>query len=292
MIILPNRNDKYIAEMNNLVFSDDIKDKIINNILKKKQKNRKIYIAITVFIIFLLCIAAINLINIPKEMKSKFLCEEDIEQINYVSSIKDIIIDADNNNIDNLEISPNQMVILNISNIQDNIDSISLQGHLTGNGSAYSFGYIVDGSYTEILSHCTEEFINNQIDVENGTEYSLCIINCSDNILTFSGNILMNPKDLVYYDYDSEALQIEKNSIVKIDLSGFHNSYDIEGIYVYNCITLQTVKFTFADSIEYENTQDGVYLIFAITIAGEKIDLSKNVAIEYSINEETDVIGL
>lgn len=291
MIILPNRNDKYIDEMNNLVFSDDIKDKIISNILKKKQKNRKIYIAMTVLMISLLCITVINFINTPKEMNSNFLYEEDIENINYVNSIKDIIIDTDNN-IDNLEISPNQMVILSISNIQDNIDSINLQGRLTGNNRAYSFGYIVDKSYTEILSHCTEEYINNQIDVENGTEYSLCIINYSENILTFSGNILMNPKDLVYYDYVGETLQIEKNSIIKIDLSDFYNSYDIDSIYVYNCITHQTVKFPFADSIEYENKQDGVYLIFATTIDGEKIDLSKNVTIEYSINEETDVIGL
>ena len=34
--------------------------------------------------------------------------------------------------------------------------------------------------YTEVLSDCTEEFVSNEMDIKDGTEYSLYIINCSN----------------------------------------------------------------------------------------------------------------
>ena len=63
-------------------------------------------------------------------------------------------------------------------------------------------------------------------------------------------------------------------------------------IYVYNCITRQTVKFQFSRLIEYESQQEGIYLVYAMTVQGEIIDLSKYVTIEYSINEGNGIIGL
>lgn len=224
-------------------------------------------------------------------MKSEFLCEEDIEKIGYVSNVKEFKIDV-NNNIDNLEICPNQMVILNIQNIQCETSSIFLKGHLVGDDREYSLGYIVDKKYTEVLSDCTEEFVSNEMDIKDGTEYSLYIINCSNKILTFSGNVFANLDDLIYHDYGNESLRVEENSNIIIDLSGLSNSRDIEGIYVYNCITRQTVKFQFSRLIEYESQQEGIYLVYAMTVQGEIIDLSKYVTIEYSINEGNGIIGL
>lgn len=286
-----NKKDKYVKEMNGLVFSDDIKERIMSNILRQKKKSRKIYIAMATLITIFLCIIVVRYINVPNEMKSDFLCEEDVEKMGYVRSVKDIVIDVDND-IDNLEISPNQMVILNIQNMQSNIDSLCLKGRLIGDNREYSFGYIVDKKYTEVLSDCTEEFISNQMDIKDGTEYSLYIINCSNKTLTFSGNFFFNSEDLVYRDYGSEALRIEGNSKIKIDLSGLCNSYDIEGVYIYNCITRQTIKFQFSSLIEYENEQEGVYLIYALTTEGERIELSKNITVEYSINEGNGVIEI
>jgi hypothetical protein len=290
MIILLNKSDEYIEEMNRLVFSDDIKERIMSNILKQKKKSRKIYVSMTALLTFFLCIIVIININVPDEKKSEFLCEEDIEKLGSVNSVKDIRVDI-NDNIDNLEINPNQMVILNIQNIRDDMDSFGLNGHLTGDAREYSFGYIIDKSYTEVLSDCTEEFISNQMDMKDGTQYSIYIINCSDNVLTFSGKIFVNTKDLVYRDYGSEALQVEGKCKIIIDLSGL-SSYDIEGIYIFNCITQQTIKLEFSNMIEYESKQEGVYIIYAMTMDGERIELSKNVTVEYSINEDNGIIGL
>ena len=46
MIILPNKNEKYVKEMNSLIFSHDIEEQIMSNILKHKKKNINIYIYI------------------------------------------------------------------------------------------------------------------------------------------------------------------------------------------------------------------------------------------------------
>lgn len=285
-----NKSDEYIKEMNRLVFSDDIEERIMSKILKQKKKSRKIYVSMTALLTFLFCIIVIKNINVPDETKSEFLCEEDIEKMGSVSSVKDVRVDI-NNNIDNLEIDPKQMVILNIHNIQDDMDSFSWNGHLTGDDREYSFGYIIDKSYTEVLSDCTEEFISNQVDIKDGTQYSIYIINCSDNVLTFSGEIFVNTKDLVYRDYGSEALQVGGKCKIIIDLGGLSN-YDIEGIYIFNCITQQTIKREFSNMIEYESEQEGVYIIYAMTMDGERIELSKNITVEYSINEDNSIIGL
>jgi hypothetical protein len=291
MIILLNKSDEYINEMNRLVFSDDIEERIMGNILKQKKKSRKIYVSTAAVLAIFLCIIVVRNINAPNEKKSEFLCEEDIEKAGRVSSVKDVCVD-DGNNIDEFQISPNQMVIFNIQNIQGDIESFGMNGQFSGEDIEYSFGYIIDKSYTEVLSDCTEEFICNQVDRKDGTEYSVYIINDSDHALTFSGKIFVNTNDLVYRDYGSESLQVEGNCKLIIDLSGLSSSYDMEGVYIFNCITQQTVKREFSNVIEYECEQEGVYLIYAMTVDGERIDLSKNVKVEYSINEDNSNIGL
>lgn len=288
MIILPNKNEQYVKEMNSLVFSDDIQEKILKNISKQKKKNITISVTAAALITCFLCIIMIKYTNAPNEITSEFLCEEDIETIEHVNSINDFKTDV-NNNIDHLEIIPNQMVILNIQNIPSDTESLSLKGHITGDDRKYSLGYIADKNYTELLSDCTEELVNKELDIKDGTEYSFYIVNCSNQTLTFSGNIAANSNDLVYYDYGNESLQVEENGRLIIDLSGLSNSNDIEGIYVYNCITRQTIRFFFSRLIEYKSQQKGIYLIYAMTVDGEKIDLSKNVTIEYSIKEGNGV---
>ena len=41
---MPNKNEKYVKEMNSLIFSHDIEEQIMSNILKHKKKNINIYI--------------------------------------------------------------------------------------------------------------------------------------------------------------------------------------------------------------------------------------------------------
>ena len=43
---MPNKNEKYVKEMNSLIFSHDIEEQIMRNILKHKKKNINIYIYI------------------------------------------------------------------------------------------------------------------------------------------------------------------------------------------------------------------------------------------------------
>ena len=53
MIILPNKNEKYVKEMNSLIFSHDIEEQIMRNILKHKKKNINIYIYMVALITIL-----------------------------------------------------------------------------------------------------------------------------------------------------------------------------------------------------------------------------------------------
>lgn len=65
MIILPNKNEKYVKEMNSLIFSHDIEEQIMSNILKHKKKNINIYIYMVALITIFVCIIVIRYINVP-----------------------------------------------------------------------------------------------------------------------------------------------------------------------------------------------------------------------------------
>jgi hypothetical protein len=289
MIILQNKNDEFIKEMNQITFSDDIKERIINRISKQKKINRRIYISTAAAVAIILSITiASNLITTNKN-NNNYLTAENIEATENEIAIS-VDIDSD---IDNIEINPNQKIIINIQNIQDNTTSVEFTVHLTGDNKEYSFGYIVDQNYTELASNCTEEYINNELDTKVGSEYSLYLINHSEKILTLSGNIFANYSDLVYRDYGSNAVQIDANSTIIIDLSSLSDTDDIEGIYIYNCVTKQTIRWELIDTIEYKSEQGGTYLIYAMTIDGEFIDLSDKVSVETSAKGANEfIIGL
>jgi hypothetical protein len=289
MIILQNRNNEYVKEMNNITFSNDIKERIINRISKQKRINRKIHISTATVITIILCIAiAVNL-NTTNDKNNEYLTEENIKD---TENVIDISVDIDSD-IDNIKISPNQKIIINIQNIQYNTDSFEFNAHLTGDDKEYSFGYIVDQNYIELVSDGTEEYISDKVDIKDGLEYSLYLINHSEKSLTLSGNIFANHKDLVYRDYGSNAVEVDDNSTIIIDLSSLSSTDDIEGVYIYNCVTKQTIRLEPSDTIEYKNEQSGTYLIYAMTIDGEYIDLLDKVKIETSAKGANEfIIGL
>jgi hypothetical protein len=289
MIILQDKNDEFVKEINKITFSDDIKERIINRISKQKKINRRVYISTVVAVAIILCITiAINLITTTKN-KNNYLNAEKIE-----ATESEIAINVDiDSNIDNIEINPNQKIIINIKNIQDNTTSVEFTAHLTGDNKEYSFGYIVDQNYTELAYDCTEEYISDKLDTNAGSEYSLYLINHSEKILTLSGNIFANYSDLVYRDYGSSAVEIDDNSTIIIDLSSLSDTDDIEGVYIYNCVTRQIIRLELSDTIECKNEQSGTYLIYAMTIDGEYIDLLDKVKIETSAKRDNEfIIGL
>jgi biopolymer transport protein ExbD len=294
MIILLSKNDEYIKEMNGIVFSDDIKERIMGRISRQKRKDRKTYISIAAVITVFLCIIAAVSINSTRQENgylSEYPDTEYAKKQDSESGVIDVWVDLDSD-IDDIVLNPKQMVIINIQNIKDNTDSLSLNGRLTGDDREYSFGYIIDQNYTQVLSDCTEEFISDEVDIKGGTEIGLYLINCSDKALTFSGNVCANYNDLVYRDYGSEALEIPANSTIIINLSKWSGSCDIEGVYMYNCSTKQTIKWEFADTIEYESEQGGVYLIYALTADGDIIELLDGISVEVHIGNDGIFIGL
>jgi hypothetical protein len=111
--------------------------------------------------------------------------------------------------------------------------------------------------------------------------------------LTLSGNIFANQKDLVYRDYGSNAVEVDDNSTIIIDLSSLSSTDDIEGVYIYNCVTKQTIRWDLTDTIEYRSEQGGVYFIFALTVDGEFIELSDKVRIETDAKRDSEfIIGM
>lgn len=131
-----------------------------------------------------------------------------------------------------------------------------------------------------VLNESQSEFIHkggvDKFDYVSGEEDTICF---------------KNSDDLIYRDYGDKALQVDENSKIIINLNEF-DSYNIEGIYVYNCITRKTIKFQSSNMIEYENVQQGVYFIYAITIDGVQVDLSRNTMVEHNINLGNCVVGL
>ena len=291
---MPNRSDEYIKEMNSLTFSDDIKERIMSNILRYKEKSRKMHISMVILLFLGVCIIVAVDINAPDDKGSELVYRENIEGMNNVSGVKDfkvVKVDLDNH-VESLEINPEQMVILNIQNMQGNVDSLGWNGRLTGEDREYSFGYIEDKAYIEVLSDCTDEYISHQVAAKGGTKYGIYIINQSEHTLTFSGNIFTSANDLVYRDYGSEVLQAEGKCRLIIDLNGLSGAYNVEGVYIYDYITHRTIRRDFSYVIEYESEQGGVFHIYALTVEGEQIELSENVVVEYIANENSGIIGL
>jgi hypothetical protein len=289
MIILHNRNDEYVKEMNNITFSDDIEERIINRISKQKRINRKIHISTATAIAIILCVTIAVTLNTTSEKNNEYLTEENIEN---TENVMDISVDIDSD-IDNIKINPNQKIIINIQNIQYNTAYFEFNAHLTGDDMEYSFGYIVDQDYIELVSDGTEEYISDKVDTKDGSEYSLYLINHSEKSLTLSGNIFANQKDLVYRDYGSNAVEVDDNSTIIIDLSSLSSTDDIEGVYIYNCVTKQTIRWDLTDTIEYISEQGGVYFIFALTVDGEFIELSDKVRIETDAKRDSEfIIGM
>jgi hypothetical protein len=88
-------------------------------------------------------------------------------------------------------------------------------------------------------------------------------------------------------------VEIDDNSTIIIDLISLSDIDDIEGVYIYNCVTKQTIRLEPSDTIEYKNEQSGTYLIYAMTIDGEYIDLLDKVKIETSAKGANEfIIGL
>jgi hypothetical protein len=275
--------------MNQIAFSDDIKECIINRISKQKKINKRIYISTAASAAIILCVIITINFNTTNKNNNNYLAKENIE-----ATESEIAISADiDSDIDNIEINPNQKIIINIQNIQDNTSSVEFTAHLTGDDKQYSFGYIVDQNYTELASDCTEEYISDKLDTKVGSKYSLYLINHSEKILTLSGNIFANYSDLVYRNYGSSAVEIDNNSTIIIDLSSLSDTDNIEGVYIYNCVTKQAIRLELSDTIEYKNEQSGTYIIYAMTIDGEYIDLLDKVKIETSAKKDNEfIIGL
>jgi hypothetical protein len=196
MIILQNKNDEFVKEINKITFSDDIKERIINRISKQKKTNRRIYISTAAAVAIILSITIASHLITTNKNNNNYLTAENIEATESEIAIS-VDIDSD---IDNIEINPNQKIIINIQNIQDNTASVEFTAHLTGDDKEYSFGYIIDQNYTELASDCTEEYINDKLDTKEGSEYSLYLINHSKKILTLSGNIYATTVDGEYID--------------------------------------------------------------------------------------------
>jgi len=276
-----NKSDKYIDEINALKFADDIKDRIMRNILMEKRRRLKISAVLAVLLIAVLAVPVMNISKVSNENDSDILYEDADKKLSGAESVKSIQTEV-NQSIDEIEVAPGQALIIQLQNLQDNVDSFILDGYLTGKEINYSWGYIIDQNYNEVQFGCTEESIQNQMDVISGSRYSVYIFNTSDFTLTFCGEVQTNSNDLVYRDYGSEAVRVDGKGTIIIDLSGL-NSEDIDGIYVYNCDTQTSAKLTFSNTIEYEIEQAGVYLIYAITTTGEKTDLSGNVTIQQDV---------
>lgn len=197
-----------------------------------------------------------------------------------------------------LKICKEMVILLNKKNkcLKETINCVFVnhfKKNITQNDSSkkrYLNMYIVMASLMTFLS-CIKvagnvpnerrsKFIHEE-DVEN-SDY----VSSEEDVIRFK-----NPDDLIYRDYGSNALQVDENSKIIINLNGF-NSYNTQYIYVYNCIAGKTIKFQFSNMIEYENVPQGVYFIYMITIDGKKIDLSRNTMVEHNINSGNGVVGL
>ena len=105
--------------------------------------------------------------------------------------------------------------------------------------------------------------------------------------------ITNSTNDLVYRDYEKDAMEVDTNSFLIVqNLSHILEGYQVEGIYAYQYEknSLYLISKAVYD-VKYKIPEEGHYKIYALLQDGNRINLGEYATIEqsYSIKEHSSI---
>lgn len=293
--------NRYTDAIDRVHFSEDVESRILSSIKKKDSDFRTRKRDFSVIAGLLVgCAAAIFIWIVlidNNQLKSDFIPIENIEEIPYVEKVREIMVTLDENkySIESLNIESGEMVIFSLNTgFEEGVKSL-LKGEFTGTDLCYNIGYIYEGKYYEIQSDLKESSVTENIFINKTGDYYWCVVNASTEKMLFTGNIQILAKDLLFRDYGSDAIVVNRPCVFVINGINFDETEFDEtmgGIYVYNHQTQQTTMINYNIDIVYKVNEPGAYTIYTFNREGEIINLKDYVTVEYEADEHSGPILL
>ena len=288
--------NRYKNAMDKVHFSEDIETQIVLSIEKKESGLRTRKRDISVIAGLLVGCAAAMLILIMlsdnSRLKSDFISIENAGAIPYVEKVRDITVTWDEGKycIKSLNIESGEMVIFSLNTGFEGGTKSLLEGEFTGTDLCYNIGYIYEGKYYEVQGGLKESSVAENIFINKSGDYYWCVVNASTEKMLFTGNIQIMAKNLLFQDYESDVIVVDRSCVFVIN--GIHFDETIDEIYVYNHQTQQTTMINYNMDMVYKVNEPGAYTVFTVNTEGEIINLKDFVTVEYESDEHSGPIFL
>ena len=293
--------NRYKNAMDKVHFSEDIESRILLSIEKKESglRTRKRDFSVIAGLLVGCAAAMLILIMLADNgrLKSDFISIENVEEIPYVEKVQDIMVTLDEGkySIESLNIESGEMVIFSLNTgFEEGVKSL-LKGEFTGTNLCYNIGYIYEGKYYEIRSDLKESSVTENIFINQTGDYYWCVVNTSTEKMLFTGNIQILAKDLLFRDYGSDAIVVDRPCVFVINGINFDETeFDetMRGIYVYNHQTQQTTMINYNMDMVYKVNEPGAYTIYTFNKEGGIINLKDFVTVGYEADEHSGPILL
>lgn len=281
------RKDLYIQAMDAIPFSGDIEEQIYKRLQDEKQSYRKKMVFCTASAVCIAAVFSIICIFQKQTLYSNYLEKTELNKLESVNRIREFSVPA-GSDISEEQILTSEMLILNINDSSDEKGVFMLQGEISGNDLMYDIGYISDGQYMELETSYTDTVLNTRVEFKENTEFSWCITNRSDNVMTFSGEVSVIYSDLFYRNYGEGVIDIDSISSILIhDIGSLIAEDEFNGIYLYNCKTRKTEKITAElENIDFQIDNPGKYIVYAMTHENKVINLVNFITVESIVNDQ------
>ena len=93
--------------------------------------------------------------------------------------------------------------------------------------------------------------------------------------------------------YGEAALWLEKGNGISVNLEALDYFDALDSVCVYNCGTKEKAEFPVSEEFKYTAEEDGTYYVYAVTLEGKYVDLSKNLGVTQIITTGSNgFIGL
>ncbi len=294
-------SSQYIEAFNEIKLTPNLEAEILKNIFSdnislSKQKIKKKWFLKYALLASCLCIAIAFIMTyfFTPELSCDLLSDKSLKSLDGISQIERVSIESsDKTYIDSLGVKRNTMIILDNDKTVEEGNKITFAGKVQGDDIDCEIGYILNGDYQNI-NNTDNSNVEISVTAPESGIYYWCILNYSKKEIEFNGSLTMNSNDLVYRNYGDDVIKADINTTFIIhNIGDILESYEVEGIYAYNCATatLFNISSKITD-MEYKAQEAGYYVIYAVTQDGKRIDLNQYVTVEVEYPDDEAIIEL
>ncbi|MBR4083290.1 MAG: hypothetical protein IKK33_03285 [Lachnospiraceae bacterium] len=287
--------NRYKSAMDQLCFSEDVNDRIYISVISKntnateRKINRLPIVCVLTGCVAIITIWLSGIVSLVWE--SEFISKEEIMEVENLETVREIQVLGDGKTycINNVVIEPGEMVIFSTETDLLSGEESVLYGNLSGENLCYSVGYIHEGNYKELISNIRVSKVSETILSNETGKYYWCVLNVSNTVMIFDGNVQTETRHLIYKNFGEEVVVVDGACTFIIN---YHGEAIIEEIYVYNHQTQTENKVGHSTNTIYKVSVPGAYTVYAITKEGGVINLKDYLTIEYEAENSSGILEL